>query len=154
MSDQKRACLIFVKATEGRRAAVRTRLEQNGYSVCEVEAELDDALAAQSGGSDLPAELIECISKSDLCVFLLPEAEANDGVLDDAAGLANNLGKRIVGIVSGDRIGYPQNLDDHAGSMIREGSDRFDDAVCGTDVWERPDRSPVVDRPIKHIRCQ
>lgn len=154
MSIQKRACLVYASATEGRRATVRARLEQNGYSVCEVRAELDDALAAQSGQGELPAELTDCISGADLSIFLLPESTANDGTLGDAAAFANGLGKRMVGIVAGNRREYPQSLDDHASSMIREDSDRLDDAICGTEVWEEPDRSPVPDRPIKHIRCQ
>lgn len=154
MSNQKRACLVYVRATEGGRATVRARLEQNGYSVCEVRAELDDALAAQSGQGEFPAELTDCISGSDLCIFLLPESAEEDWALDDAAGLAGRTGKRMIGVVAGNRREYPQSLDDHASSMIRESSDRLDDAICGAEVWEQPDRSLVPDRPIKHIRCQ
>lgn len=154
MADQKRACLVYVSATEGQRASVRARLERNGYSVCEVKAELGDALVAQSGQGELPAELTECISGADLCIFLLPESAVSDEALGDAAAFAQRLSKRMVGIVAGSRGEYPQSLDDHASSMIREGSDRLDEAICGTEVWEQPDRSPVLHRPIKHVRCQ
>jgi hypothetical protein len=155
LSDHKHACLVYVAATASSRGAVKARLEQEGYLVCEEKAELEDALAAHQGNKDhLPAALAECISAADLCVFLLPEGQADDGVLDEAASLANQLGKRIVGIVAGTRDRYPEPFDDHAHSMVREDSDRLDDAICGSEVWERPDRSPVGDRPIKHIRCQ
>jgi hypothetical protein len=154
LSEQKRACLVFVAATEGGRDGVRVRLEQAGYVVCEVKADLEDAVAAREGGSNVPAALAECISSSELCIFLLPEEESSDGILGEAAGLANQLEKRFVGVVAGDRVGYPESFDDHAQSMVRQGSTRLDDAICGTEVWERPDRSPVADRPIKHVRCQ
>ena len=154
LSKQKRACLVYVAATDGSRAAVRARLERLDYVVCEVKAELADALAAQSGQGELPTELAECISASDLCVFLLPEAGVDDGLLGDAAGLANQLGKPILGVVVGGRTEYPQSFDDHARSMVREDSDRFDDAACGTEIWEQPDRTPVGGRKIRHIRCQ
>lgn len=154
MSDVKRACLVYVAATAAHRGPVKARLETNGYSVCEVEAPLEDALAAREGFADLPADLVDCISNSEVCVFLLPEDSANDGALDDAAGLANRLKKRIVGVVAGARDLYPQSFDDHAKSMVRDDSDRLDDAICGSEVWERPDRSPVGPRTITHIRCQ
>jgi hypothetical protein len=87
-------------------------------------------------------------------VFLLPEDEADDGAIDEAADLANRLEKRIVGVVAGARDSYPESLDDHAHSMVREDSDRLDDVICGSEVWEAPDRSLAGERPIKHIRCQ
>lgn len=154
LPDQKRACLVYVSATEDGRAAARAGLEKLGYSVCEVKAELDDAQAARSQEGNLPVELADCISTSDLCVFLLPEIEADDGVLDVAASLANQLGKCIVGVVAGKRGEYPLGFDDHAASMVRKGSGRFDDAVCGAEIWEQPDGSLVTDRTITHIRCQ
>ncbi len=154
LANKKRACLVYVAATEAGRDAIRARLEQSGYSVCEIKAEQDVALAAQSGQVDLPIALAECITGSDLCVFLLPEEECDDCGLGGAAGLAVQLGRRIIGIVAGGRTEYPESFDTGAGSMLRIGSDRLDDAINGTDVWERQDRSPAVDRPIKHVRCQ
>lgn len=154
LEDQKRACLVYVAETAAGVEAVKTRLEQNGFAVCAVEAKLEDALAAQNGETNLPEALAECIDGSDLCVFLLPESEANDGGLGQACGLASQLGKRIIGIVAGTRENYPEPFEDNAESMIRQESDRLTDAICGTEVWERPDRSPVADRPIKHVRCQ
>jgi hypothetical protein len=154
LSEEKRACLIYVTATEGNRDSVRARLEQGGYRVCEVKAELDDALAAKEGSRDLPVALTECITTSHVCVFLLPEETMNDGMIGDAADLANRLEKRIIGVIAGARVVYPESLDDHAHSMVRENSGRLDDAICGTEVWERPNRLPVADRPIEHVRCQ
>lgn len=152
--DKKRACLVYVAATEDGREEVRRRLEQSGYAVCEVKAEHDVALAAQAGHASLPDVLMECIAGSNLCLFLLPEEEASDGCLSGAAGLASRLGKRIIGIVAGTRIKYPESFGDSAGSMLRVDSDRLDNAISGSDFWERQDRSLVVDRPIKHVRCQ
>ncbi len=154
MKNQKRACLVYVTATEGGRNAVKVRLEQRGYSVCEVRAEFDEALAAKAGKADLPIALAECIAGSDLCVFLLPEAEVDDCALDKASGLASQLAKRVIGVVAGIRTKYPESFDDSAQSMVRENSNRLDDAISGIEVWERPDRSPVADRTIKHVRCQ
>lgn len=154
MSDAKRACLVYVTATAAKRGPVKAQLEKSGYAVCEVKAQLEDAVAARAGSADLPGELADCISNSELCVFLLPEDDADDGILDDAAGLANRLQKRIVGVVAGARDIYPQSFNDHAKSMVRANGDRLDDAIFGSELWEGPDRSPVSPRTITHIRCQ
>lgn len=154
LANKKSACLVYVAATEAGRDAIKVHLEQSGYLVCEVKAEHGVALAAQSGQMDLPVGLAECITKSDLCVFLLPEKQLDDCGLGGAAGLAVQRGKRIIGIVAGDRIDYPESFITGAGSMLRMGSDRLDDAINGSDVWERQDRSPTIERRIKHVRCQ
>lgn len=151
---EKRACLVYVDATANACPATRERLEREGYVVCEILADSDDALAAQAGDGDLPKELMDCISASDLCVFLLPEQPTLDGAFDICAGTADQLGKTIVGVVQGGRIKYPPNFDECAHSMLRENSDRFEDAVRGTEIWETVDRKPIADRPIKNIRCQ
>jgi hypothetical protein len=154
LANKKHACLVYVTATEAGCDAARVRLEQSGYSVCEVKAELDVALAAQAGQAGLPIPLAECITGSDLCVFLLPEEDKDDCGLGGAAGLAGQLGKRMIGLVAGARTEYPESFEAGAGSMLRVGSDRLNDAIDGTEIWEGRDQSPVVDRPIKHIRCQ
>lgn len=154
MSDGKRACLIYVKATEAMCNAVRARLEAQGYSVCEARAEVEDAVAAQGGSTDLPAELLTCITQSELCVFLLPEEADGDGLMGGAADVAGGLEKQMVCVVAGSRTDYPTELDDHAQAIIRDDSDRLDDAICGAEVREAPDRSPSPDRKIDHIRCQ
>ena len=154
MADVKRACLVFVTATASKRGPVKARLEEDGYSVCEVKAELEYALAARAGESELPIALVECISGSDLCVFLLPEDQADDALVGGAATLANKLQKRVVGVVAGARAVYPESFDDHAASMVREDSVRLHDAICGSEIWERPNGSLIGDRPIKHVRCQ
>jgi hypothetical protein len=151
---EKRACLIYVTATENDRAAVREELEGAGYVVCEVKAELDEALAAKAGEDGLRDEITACVGASELCIFLLPEDDADDGVIGTAAGYADSLGKRLIGIVAGSRTSYPDVLEDFAPSMVRVGSDRLAQAIAGDDVWEAADRSPVADRPIKHVRCQ
>lgn len=153
MPDKKRACLVYVTATEAMRAPVRARLDAQGYEVCEVKAEVEDALAAQAGASPLPVELAECIAQSELCIFLLPEESEMDGLIGAAAGMAGGLDKQSVCVVAGGREEYPAEVDDHA-SIVREDSDRLDDAICGTEVREAPDRSPAPDRKIDHVRCQ
>ena len=153
MPDKKRACLIYVTATEAMRAPVKSRLQAQGYDVCEVKAEVEDALAAQAGSSALPAILAKCIVESDLCVFLLPEEAEADGLIGAAAGMAGGLDKPSVCVVAGDREEYPAEVDDHA-SIVREDSDKLDDAICGAEVHEAPDRSLSPDRQIDHVRCQ
>lgn len=153
MPDRKRACLIYVIATEAMRAPAKSRLEAQGYDVCEVKAEVEDAVAAQAGSHTLPAALAECIAQSDLCVFLLPEEADADGLIGAAAGMAGGLDKPSVCVVAGDREEYPAEVDDHA-SIVREDSDKLDDAICGGEVREAPDRSPSPDRKIDHVRCQ
>lgn len=154
LSEEKRACLVYVAATEAGRHEVRARLEGSGYTVCEVKVELDVAIAAQAGETALPAALVDCISGSSLCIFLLPEMESDDCILGDAAGLSNQLGKRTIGIVAGARTKYPPTFEDQAESMLRLGSERLADAISGIEIWEKPDRSIVSDRTIDHIRCQ
>lgn len=151
---EKRACLIYVTATENDRAAVREKLEGAGYVVCEVKAELNEAVAAKAGEDGLRDEITACVGASELCVFLLPEDDADDGVIGTAAGYADSLGKRLIGVVAGIRVSYPDVLEDFAPSMVRIGSERLRQAIEGEEVWERPDRTPVLDRPIRHVRCQ
>ena len=151
---EKRACLIYVLATEDDRGPVRQKLENAGYMVCEVKAEFDEVLAAKEGEEGLREEITACISASELCVFLLPEDDQQDGEIGTAAGYADNLGKRLIGVVAGNRISYPEILEDFAPSMVRVGSDRLGGAIAGEAIWEAADRTPVADRPIKHVRCQ
>ena len=154
MGDERRACLIYVTAMAGVRGAVRAELEADGYAVCEVKAELEAALAAQAGASDLPPDLTVCIAQADVCVFLLPEAVEGDGLLGAAAALSQRLGKRMVGVVAGGRDRYPAALDDGAQAVVRQGSSQLRAAVGGAEVWEGPGGSPVPDRIIRHVRCQ
>lgn len=154
MPDVKRACLVYVAATEGLRGVVRLRLQANGYLICEVKADLDDALAAQAGSTNLPAKLVNCMTNADLCIFLLPEKATADGLIGPAVGLASELDKPTVCVVAGSRADYPQCVDDHAQAIVREDSNRLDDAICGKEIREMPDRSLSPDRIIQHIRCQ
>lgn len=154
MVEQKLACLIYVTATANKRQAVTDSLHRQGYRVREFKAPLKDALAARAGRTAIPAALAQCIADADLCVFLLPESDKDDCTLNAAAELAGGSGKRIIGVVSGDRHQYPESFEDTAESMVRDGSPRLDAAINGAKVWERPDRSPVDDRKIRHQRCQ
>jgi hypothetical protein len=154
MSDGKRACLIYVTATAALRGSVKARLEARGYNVCEVKAEVDDALAAQGGSADLPAELVECIAQSEMCVFLLPTEAEGDGLIGSAAGMAGGLDKQMVCVVAGNRGEYPTELDDHAQAIVRQDSGRLDDAIGGAEIRELPGYSPSPDRTINHVRCQ
>jgi hypothetical protein len=154
VADEKRACLIYVTATADDRGPTRASLEGAGYVVCEVRAELDDALLAQAGEGDLPESLSECIAQSDICVFLLPADQGNDGALSGAASLAQRAGKRMVGIVAGARDHYPEALEDCADAMVRQGSEQLSAAIDGREIWERPDGSPAPAREIRHVRCQ
>lgn len=151
---EKRACIVYVAATAGERAAVRKELEGAGYVVCEVKAEIEEALAAKAGQDGLREELAACIGASELCVFLLPEDDAQDGEIGTAAGYADGLGKRLIGVVAGARTSYPDVMEDFAPSMIRVGSERLAEAIAGADIWEAADRSPIADRKIRHVRCQ
>lgn len=152
--SQKRACLIYVSATEDGVLAAQQRLEAQGYSVCAVEADDADAKAAQSGDGGLPEPLMNCIESSDVCVFLLPSEAASDCLLGASAGAAIGQGKPIVGIVWGQRGDYPEEFGDYARSMVRRDSERIEDALAGAEIWEGPDRTLVPPRTIKHVRCQ
>jgi hypothetical protein len=155
MATKKKACLVYVKATEHNLEAVRFALLEAGYSICEVKAELKDAIAAkESQFEQVPKELKDCITESELCIFLLPEDEAEDGYLGGSASFAHKSEKRIIGVVAGARTVFPQPFEDAADSMIRAGSKRLSDVIAGKEIWENPDSSPVADRNIPRIKCQ
>lgn len=151
---EKRACLVYVPETEEQRDGVRQLLEAAGYAVCQVKAEIDDALAASVGQAELRQEIIDCMAPADLCIFLLPEDDNRDGQIGIAAGYADSLGKRLIGIVAGARTTYPDVLEDFAPSMVRVGSERLASAIAGEAVWETVSREVVSDRRITHVRCQ
>jgi hypothetical protein len=154
VAEVKRACLIYVSATASSRVEVRAELEANGFDVCEVEAKLEDALAAQAANTNLPQQLVDCINSADLCVVLLPESAEADALLGPAAALASEKSKRLIGVVAGSRSDYPEAIDDTGHALVREHSPRLKDAICGAEIWEGPDGAPVPDRKIKHVRCQ
>lgn len=150
----KRACLVYVTATASKRDAVRGHLEECGYSICEVKADLEDAIAAQAGEDALPDALKICIESSDVSVFLLPEDPAFDGLMGPAAGAADSCDKPVIGVVEGVRGIYPEEFQDTAHSMIREGSTTLPAALAGEEIWEKADRTRIVERPFKTVRCQ
>lgn len=152
--DAKRACLIYVTPTAAQRAGVREQLEQDGFTVCEVKADLEDAIAAQTGSEELPDPLKDCIAGSDVAVFLLPDEASGDGLLTGAAGYADAAGKSIVCIVSGARTAYPEIFQDAADSMLRDGSGSLKEALSGGEIWEGADKAKITKRPMTHVKCQ
>ncbi len=153
MSDQKNACVIYVVATENELPAVKAELEQNGYAVCAVLATTETARKLRTDDNGIPEAIKSCIKNSDLCVFLIPDEDEEDGGIHGAAGLANQLGKRIVGLVSGSRTTYPEGFDT-AGAMIRISSPRLSSVLQGEDTWEAADKTAIEDRSIHHQKCQ
>lgn len=146
--------MVYVEATADRVAEVREQLEKQGYSVCEAEASVVEAEAAQAGEAGLPGALERCIATSDVCVFLLPKELASDGALGQGAGFADQAGKLIIGIVSGDRAVYPEQFQDAASSMIRDKSAALPEALKNGEIWEKATGERVIERPFKTVKCQ
>jgi hypothetical protein len=154
MTEQRKACLVYVAATADRRANVRSALEARGYKVDEVEVPVPEAAAAQSTEGETPEGLRDCVHTADLCVFLLPEEEADDGLLGAAGGVADGLGKPLLGVFCGERIEAPQVFEDIGGAVVRQDSDRLLDAIDGKEIFENPDGSLRERRKIDHVKCQ
>lgn len=148
-----KACIIYVKSTQAEVTPTKQRLMEVGYAVCESLASIDEANAAQLGAADLPRKISECIANADLCIFLLPENESDDGCIGGAASMSSRLGKRMVGIVAGDRAVYGDYFDS-SGSMLRVGSTRISSAIAGENVWEEVGGKIAPERKIKHLPCQ
>lgn len=153
MSNLKNACVVYVTATQKELPRVQMELEQDGYSVCAVRATADAIRQIRTDSNDIPEAIRKCIENSNLCVFLIPEEEDDDGDIHGAAGLAGQLGRRIVGLVSGSRIVYPKEFD-LAGAIIRISSARLTSVIQGEDTWESADKAVIKDRPIDHQKCQ
>ncbi|WP_157073603.1 hypothetical protein [Sphingomonas soli] len=154
MSDEKRACLVYIAATATSVDSVRSRLEGEGYAICVIEAQPDDAVAAQSGERDLPPELLQCIENSDICVFLIPEEPGASGDLCAGIGVANSEGKRTIAVLCGDPKQIPEGVDDLADAVVKIDSDRLIPAVEGEDVWESPSAKPDEPRKTNRVKCQ
>lgn len=149
----KKACVIYVAATQSDLAAVNERLNSEGFDVCCVLATEQVARSVQSGVDNLPTAVKDCVSNSELCVILLPEREADDEGIGHAAGFAAQMGRRIIGVVAGNREDYPGGFN-AAASVIRVASDRLAAAIQGQNIWELPDGTVIPDRTIDHQRCQ
>lgn len=154
MAEAKRACLVYTAATAGERDAVRKRLEDQGYDVCEVEAQLADAVAAQAGEADLPSELRACIDGAEVCIFLIPEDASAMGDLGGGIGAGNASGKRVVAVLVGQPQNLPQKVDDLADAVVRVDSDNLIPAVEGEKVWEAPGKEGGEPRKTKRVKCQ
>lgn len=154
MAMSKRACLVYVTATAGARASARTRLEAEGFEVCEVLADIDAALAADAGEVDLPPDLKACIDGAELCVFLLPEDEASDGCLGAGGGYASEIGKPFVAVIDGARETFPDVFDADSAGIVHDCNEGLADAIKGDPSFKSPDGTKVDDRSINHVKCQ
>jgi hypothetical protein len=153
MEQKKSACVIYVAKTKAELPHATRTLNSEGFEVCAVLATVEVAQTAQSGGDDLPPPVRACIANSELCVFLIPAEDQDDEGIGQAASLAAQMGRRVIGLVSGDRAEYPEGFRT-ANSVIRIASERFSTSVHGTDVWETPDNEVLSDRTIHHQKCQ
>lgn len=153
MSNVKKACVIYVRATESELPRVNRELEQEGYTVNAVLATAQDLRSIRNDSNDISDALRQCIADADLCVFLIPEEEENDGGIGGGAGFARQMGKRIVVLVGGARAVYPEGFD-IADAIIRMASPRLTAVIQGEDTWESPDQTVIPDRPIHHQKCQ
>lgn len=153
METQKTACLIYVASLKQELPRVQESLEREGYKVVTLLVSLSVAQQIKENSGQVPAEVRACIEQADICVFLLPEETVEDVGLSGAAGLAGQLGKRIIGLVAGARTVYPEGFE-LAGAMIRLASPRLKSVLQGEDTWEAEDKSPIKERGIDHQRCQ
>ncbi len=151
MTDIK-ACLIYTQQSKHMLLQTITKLTDEGYTVCSLESVLRDAIDAQSSKNGLPMQITECIEKSDICVFLLPEQSKDDEGLGGACTFANQTAKPVIGIMAGHYTEVPQEFDDCAQSMIREKS-KIGPAII-EEIWENTDGSKAEGRKIIHIKCQ
>ena len=154
MTTTKKGCLVYVTATAGLRAGARARLEAEGYKVCEVLADLDDAIAAEAGEPFLSADLKACIDAADLCVFLLPEDAAGDGCMGAGGNYASELGKPFIAAVEGAREVLPQAFDADAAGVVHGLDEELTDAIRGNSSFKKPDGSNAPLRKTDHIKCQ
>lgn len=153
MTSVKNACLIYVIATKHELPRVQGELEKNGYKICAVLAAAEDVRKLRTDSDGIPERIRKCIESADLCIFLVPEEEEQDGGIHGAVALAGQLGKRIIGLISGSRTIYPEGFD-VAGAIIRASSPRLTSVIQGEDTWEAVDMTAIKDRIIDHQRCQ
>lgn len=154
MAISKRACLVYVTATSGARASARSRLEAEGFAVCEVLADVDAALAAEAGIEDLPPDLEACIDGAELCVFLFPEDGTSDGCLGAGGGYASEIGKPFVAVMDGARETLPAVFDADAAAIVHDCDSGLADAIRGDTSFKKPDGTKTDDRSINHVKCQ
>ena len=154
VAQKKQACLIYVNETETMVGEACTRLEAAGYTVCAVKASLEIVAAAEANSAALPKDLADCISQSELCIFLVPEQQDADGLLGAAAGEAGRLSKQMVGIIAGGRATSPSGLDDHAQAIIRQNSSSLDAAISGEEIRETPAAARAHERSFVTVKCQ
>lgn len=150
----KKACLIYVTVTTGLKAGARARLEAEYYDVCEVLADLDDAVSAEAGEPVLSADLKACIDTADLCVFLLPEDAAGDGSIGAGSGYASELGKPFIAVVGGERTTLPEPFDADAAGIVHDAEEGLTDAIRGDTSFNKPDGSKGSPRKTDHVKCQ
>jgi len=150
----QRACLIYVSTTAGMVQAAQARLESEGYKVCKVLADTDTATSAMAEtGSALPDKLKTCIETADLCVFLLPEAAADDGCMASGGALASELGKPFVGVVEGERVDLPESFEEDAAGIVLDCDESLSEAIRGDRSFKKSDGT-LRERTIRHLKCQ
>lgn len=154
MAMEKQACLVYVTATANLRAEARARLEAEGYEVCEVLTDLDEAIAAEAGEPVLSPDLRACIDGAELCVFLLPDDAAEDGGLGAGGGYASELGKPFIAVVVGAREALPEAFDADAAGIVRDCDEDLAGAIRGDPSFKKPDGSNVSARKTDHVKCQ
>lgn len=150
----KKACLIYVTATAGMKAGARARLEAEGYEVCEVLADLDDAAAAEAGQPAISPDLKACIDAAELCIFLLPEDGSRDGGIGAGGSYASELGKPVIAVATGSREAFPQVFDADSAGIVHHYEDGLLDAIRGDTSFNRPDGSKAPPRKTDHVKCQ
>lgn len=154
MEHRKIACVIYVIATQNELPQVKESLKSQEFDTGCVLTTLEVAQAAQEGtAGGLPTPVRDCIANSQLCIFLLPANKEDDGGIGQAAQLAVQLEKRIIGVVAGDRDQYPDGFKAVA-SVIRVSSSALASAIQGKNIWESPNKSAIPERSIDHQKCQ
>lgn len=152
MIDRPKACIVYVPETAATVATVRAELETQGFTVCDAEAVGD--LAGTLQEEQLPQPVVDCMKGAELCVFLLPENVADDGLIGLSAAMVGSAEIRTIGVYAGGRTSFPEALDERAESIIRVEGPNLPEAISGVPIWEKPDGQRVAEREIIRVRCQ
>lgn len=147
----KKACVVFTVGLESEVPSVADQLANQGFAVCSASADQEIVEAAQKGSTSLPDEVKNCIDNAAICVFLVPQKDAEPVVA--AAGYAGRSGKKIVAVCE-DPSTLPQVFDDLASSVVHVDNPRLADAIQGNTVWDGPTGPDGAKRSISRVKCQ
>lgn len=150
----KKACLIYIQATEPFVEDTTALLEAAGFEVCVEIADAEVAQQAKEGKAGLPENIEKCIKDADECVILYPGDDASDVSLGGVGGACSDSGARVVGVCCGTREQSPADVDDFADSYVHSDSPKLSDAINGESCWENSDRTPAPPRKIDRVKCQ